>query len=166
MVHLRTLTVTRVLLRTRNLTPARFDMMRVVELHRAHGIAQTKLREMLGVTPPTVSRMLKSLELLGFVTRKRYSFDARSKIVEITELGLERVRAAREALVDSEIADRMAARGLAFDRRAARPLIETLRGFLSSIRKIYGCWAPFEHPWTTDDPYVATMKLASAFTFG
>ncbi|MDB4935369.1 MAG: MarR family [Labilithrix sp.] len=151
LAHLRTLTVTRGLLRGRDLTPARFDMMRVIELHRRDGIAQENLRQLLGVSAPTVSRMLKSLELLGFVVRRRFAFDARSLIVRITKAGLERVRAARELLVDSGVADRMALRGLAFEPEVARPLVDTLRRFLSGIRKTYGCFAPFEHPWTTQE---------------
>jgi DNA-binding MarR family transcriptional regulator len=150
MVHLRTLGVMKTLLRRRNLTPARFDMMRVVELHGAHGIAQRNLQHLLGVSAPTISRMLKSLELLGFVVRKRFAYDARSLIVEITEVGLERVRAARDALVESGIGDRMAARGLAFDPQVARPKVDMLRRFLSCIRTIYGCFAAFEHPWTAE----------------
>lgn len=150
LAHLRTLAVTRRLLRGMELTPARFDMMRVVELHQEDGIAQENLRQLLGVSAATVSRMLKSLEALGFVVRNRYAHDGRSLIVQITEIGLERVRDARDALVESGVAERMALRGLAFEPAVAKPLVETLRSFLSGVRKIYGCFAPFEHPWTTE----------------
>lgn len=166
--HLRVLHVTRALLWKRELTPARFDMMRVVELHKDGGVAQQKVQDLLGVSAPTISRMLKSLEKLGYVVRERMTHDARQKRVHITELGLERVRAARLALIDSGIADRMAARGLCFDPEEARPQVTMLRGFLRSIRKNYGDPAPFEHPWTLDQvvPYYVHTIVDGRLHYG
>lgn len=154
--HLRVLHITRVMLRPIALTPARFDMMRIVELHREWGVAQAKIQHLLGVTAATVSRMLKSLRLLGFVSRERSERDARCVLVRITDLGLRTVREARERLVDSGVADRMIERGLAFDPDAARPQVDMLQRFLSRIRKNYGDPSPFRHPWWIGDlvPYV------------
>ena len=62
-VHLRILAVSRSLLARVALTPARFDMIRIVELH-TEGIPQRNIQYLLGVSAPTVSRMVKALEKL------------------------------------------------------------------------------------------------------
>ncbi len=63
--HHASLTVSRELLRPFGLTPARFDMLCAVLKH--FGIAQKDLANTLGVKPPTVSRMVKSLVALDLV---------------------------------------------------------------------------------------------------
>ncbi len=63
--HHATLTVSRELLRPFGLTPARFDMLCAILKH--FGIAQKDLANALGVKPPTVSRMVKSLVALDLV---------------------------------------------------------------------------------------------------
>ena len=68
------------------LTAARYDMMHA--LRRAkYGMAQGSLQEILGVTRSTVSRMLGSLEELGFVRREVDPTDRRRKIVRMTDEG-------------------------------------------------------------------------------
>jgi len=148
--HLRLLHVCRGLLRGKELTPARFDMMRIVEVHADDGVAQSKIQDLLGVSAATVSRMLRSLEELGFVRRERMADDARCKLVELTRLGLERVRAARHALVESLIADRLAERALAFDPSVSRPQLRSLEGFLSAMRRRLGDPSPYPHPWRSE----------------
>ena len=152
-VHLRVLKLTRVFMpKEVALTPARFDMMRIVELHavRWGWVAQHRIQDLLGVSAATVSRMLKSLEALGFVVRERMDHDLRMRRIHITELGRERVRAALRALVESRKAERLALIGL--DREArARPKLRVLKRYLSTIRKRYGDPAPFEHPWTLEE---------------
>jgi DNA-binding MarR family transcriptional regulator len=145
---LRVLHQTRLLLKGRGLTPARFDMMRIIELFRQHGVAQQRLQDSLCVSAPTVSRMLKSLEELGYVVRERMEHDARLVRVSITELGLERVHAARNALIETRVAHRMMLCGLDSDHVVAWQHSKTLRGFLTRMRKVYCDQAPFEHPWT------------------
>ncbi len=155
-VQLRVLHISRALLHKIDLTPARFDMMRIIELHREFGITQGRIIDLLGVSAPTVSRMLTSLEDLGFVVRKRLARDARCVLVEITDLGLDTVRRARFRLTDKEVDHRLALRGLAFDPRKAQPQLDVLQRFLMRLRKNYSDPAPFADPWTTDDidPYV------------
>lgn len=165
--HLCVLRVTRVLLRGRELTPARFDMMRIVARH-PFGVAQSKIQALLGVSAATVSRMLKSLELLGFVVRKRLIEDGRCSLVEVTRLGRDRVTDAAYALVHSGVAERMVLRGLGFERRAARPRMKSLQRALSSMRRIYGDRSPFEHPWFYGDlvPLVFTTLVDGRITYG
>ena len=126
------------------MTPARFDMMRIVELHRL-GAAQGKIQDLLGVSAPTVSRMLKSLEALGYVMRERMEHDRRQRRVFLTRLGLERVRAARLKLVESGGAERLVRHGLGFK---SQPKVKTLRRYLSKMRERYVDRALFEEPWT------------------
>ena len=167
-VHLRVLQVSRGLLRGRGLTPARFDMMRVAECHREGAVLQGKMQTLLGVSAATVSRMLKSLEELGFVTRERLARDARCVLVRLTARGLECVRAAADALVDSGIAERFALRGLALEPETARPEVATLQKLLSRIRQNYGDPAPFEHPWRAGDlvPYVFHTVVNGRIVYG
>ena len=86
------LRVTRPLLALHGLTAARFDMLYAIELEGRSGLAQSQLRRVLGVTAPTVSRMLRSLQDLGLVTRQRSRSDARQVLVKLTVAGLARIR--------------------------------------------------------------------------
>ena len=149
--HLRVLAITRGLLKGRGLTPARFDMMRIVEMHEEDGVAQGKIQVLLGVSAATVSRMLTSLEKLGFVMRERMIHDARQLRVFLTELGSQRVFDAREALVECGADEYLALRSIDSDRAEARPRLEILRGLLSRVRRNFFDPAPLEHPWTLDD---------------
>jgi DNA-binding MarR family transcriptional regulator len=148
---LKVLHVTRGLLKGMGLTPARFDMMRIVELFRTSGVGQQRLQDALRVSAATVSRMVTSLAKLGYVTREKMEHDARRVRVLITELGLCRVYAARNELVEKGVAQRMKLCALHFDWTVAWQHANTLRGFLTSMRRCYGDLAPFEHPWTTDE---------------
>lgn len=83
------------------LTPARADMLYaifrvpVADYVGAAGrgvITQSDLRRELGVSAPTVSRMVRSLETLGFVKRTP-SFDRRTLDIRLTDEGWRRVRA-------------------------------------------------------------------------
>jgi DNA-binding MarR family transcriptional regulator len=88
------------------LTPARYDM-----LHALRGtesdiiITQRRLRDILGVTAPTVSRMAISLEKLGLLTRKRSIADARQIIVRLTEEGLAKLATATRMAIGSGAVD-------------------------------------------------------------
>jgi DNA-binding MarR family transcriptional regulator len=79
------------------LTPSRFNLMNAL-LVQGGSLRQVYLRRMLGVTAPNVSRMVSSLEKLGFVERKRDAF-GRCCAVELTPLGRKRIESAVEFLV-------------------------------------------------------------------
>ena len=149
-VHLRVVGITRSLLKGIVLTPARFDMMRIIELHGEEGILQAKIRDLLGVSAATVSVMVRSLELLGYVRRSRFVRDARCTLVRITEVGIQQLGLAVDRLVDSGIADRIAEHGLTtvtLPEAAPHDLV-VARQFLRRIRRNYSDPAPFEDPWT------------------
>jgi DNA-binding MarR family transcriptional regulator len=76
----------RFVLKNLGLTAARYDMLMAIKGEKGW-ISQKLLREILGVTRATVSRMLRSLEALGFVRRSVNPVDERCKDVWLTEAG-------------------------------------------------------------------------------
>lgn len=95
-----TLRVTRDVAAAFGLTPARSDMLYAIFRAPGHArprgrgeLTQRELREKLGVSAPTVSRMVRALESLGFVERRRSYRDRRTLDVQLTDFGWRRVRA-------------------------------------------------------------------------
>ena len=72
-----TLRVYRRALKSLGLTAARFDLLYVAREYRRNGVRQSTIRRELGVTAPTVSRMVSSLEALGLIRRERSTRDRR-----------------------------------------------------------------------------------------
>ena len=150
-VHLRIVEIGKKLLKDHELTPARFDLLRVVDAHHPRPVLQSKIRALLGVSAATVSRMLISLEKLGFVVREKSSTDARNLLVSLSDFGWNRVDDAMIALVCRGAAERMARRGVAFEPALAVVRLRLLQKHLNSMRRIYGDDAPFIHPWRNDE---------------
>ena len=148
-VHLRLLHVSRLLLEGRDLTPARFDMMRIVDMHSA-GVAQQKIEDLLGVSGATVSRMLKSLEQLGFIRRERMAEDRRRQLVMVTPAGRKRVSDAVFLLIETLVSHRLAWRLLGLEPRKAGPKLSALERTLCSMRKILGDPSPHYEPWINE----------------
>jgi len=169
-VHLRIVEVSKRLVMRFGLTPARFDMMRIVLIHAPDGVAQAKIRALLGVSAATVSRMLVSLEKLGFIARHEWAHDTRCLIVTLTELGKQRVTEAMGALVEQPKAksERMAQRGVDFQPKAAVPRLRVLQRALAAMRRNYGDSAAFTDPWRTDtlDPYYVTTLVEGRIVYG
>lgn len=157
--HLRTLQIETALLHDFGMTPARFDLMRVVFIHR-RGVMQWRLRLLLGVSPATVSRMVMSLEKLGLLRREVSENDKRDRVVIATEAGRIRVDAALRALVDNLIAQRLALRAADLDPEAAHAKLAALQSLLGTMRAAYGDEARFNHPWSLAelDPYVRRFR--------
>jgi len=95
-----------------DLTPARADMLYAifrVPVARYAGAAgrgaltQRDLRRELGVSAPTVSRMVRSLEALGFVKRTRSIHDGRTLDVSLTDFGWRRVRTMFLEIFNSDV---------------------------------------------------------------
>ena len=150
-VHLRIVEIGKKLLKEHELTPARFDLLRVVDAHHPQPVPQSKIRALLGVSAATVSRMLISLEKLGFVVREKSTTDARNLLVSLSDLGWNRVDDAMIALVCRGGAERMARRGVAFEPNLAVLRLRGLHKLLNSMRRIFGDDAPFVDPWRNDD---------------
>ena len=167
-VHLRIVETSKCLVQRFGLTPARFDMMRIVLVHAPQGISQTRIRALLGVSATTVSRMLVALERLGFIERHAWAYDTRRLIVTLTELGKKRVSDAMEALVERPTAERMARRGVDFHPKVAVPRLRVLQRALASMRRVYGDDAAFADPWRTEplEPYYVTTLVEGRIVYG
>ena len=86
------------------ITPARYDMLFVILRNRNTKLTkwmfQSALRKRLGVTAPTCSRMAKSLERLGLITRKRtWMNDRRQILIELTESAMQLLRVIRKRVI-------------------------------------------------------------------
>ena len=86
------LRITRRALARLGLTAARFDLLYAVNESGGRRMLQRDLRRALGVSPPTVSRMVDSLEALGWVQRERCCVDGRMRFVRLTEAGRRCIR--------------------------------------------------------------------------
>ena len=127
------------------ITPARYDMMRVIEA-QVDGLPQRNLVELLGVTAQTVSRMLKSLEELHLVERTRMDRDSRCLWVRLTPFGAGEVYLISHYLLDSGFAHRMARLGFG-GAEAQESAYRFFRRWLCKIRRAHGDPTPFEEPW-------------------
>jgi DNA-binding MarR family transcriptional regulator len=154
-----TLRITRASLTRLGLTAARFDMLYALprDSHRfEQGMRQSDLRRQIGVSRPTVSRMLASLEQLGLVRRQRFAYDRRQRIVALTRRGLTLVRKAASLFISSGWAQ------LALDTALGQPddrwcddfqclvHMEALQGPLNKIRAAFGDFARLCYPWHPD----------------
>ncbi len=73
-------------LRDFGVTPARFDLMRLI-YDRNYRAPQSDLRRRLGVARATISRMLMALERLGWITREVNELDRRTRDCLLTYEG-------------------------------------------------------------------------------
>lgn len=84
------------------LTAARFDLL--FALHQVGGATQQRaIRNGLGVSRTVVSRMVRSLEKLGYVTRERYPLDRRQITVWLTWQGRMLMRKAIRLVLKSGV---------------------------------------------------------------
>jgi DNA-binding MarR family transcriptional regulator len=147
-----TLRLTRRCLAQLGLTAARFDMLYAVRSAR-YGSDQTQLRRMLGVSGATVSRMLKSLEDLGLVSRERSTVDRRRRRVHITELGRKAMRRVEVGLVDSGHVSFAIACALTeswWDDTMAFLAVDALDSPLHRLRRAFLDDAWLVYPWHPD----------------
>ena len=93
--------ITRRTFKAPHLTAARFDLLDSLASTRRGERRQSDLRRRLGVTAPTVSRMVKSLVALGYVTRTIAPEDTRQRYVTLTAEGRRRLWKARNVFIRS-----------------------------------------------------------------
>jgi DNA-binding MarR family transcriptional regulator len=148
------LRVTRRPLASMGLTAARFDMMSAIltatpEALGFGGITQRDLRQRLGVTAGVVSRMVRSIEALGWVSRERCRDDRRQIWVRLTEIGARCIREARRALVRAVL--RLVCEAICFGRhRSAEARFQAivhLEDYLRALRTNFGDTATLDYPW-------------------
>jgi DNA-binding MarR family transcriptional regulator len=146
-------------LRSLGLTAARFDMLYALmgdgpALGRFRK-AQSELRRDLGVCASVVSRMLASLEKLGWVTRTRnkHGVDRRQVWVSLTQAGLKCVATAFKMLRRAtwRLVHEAICFGRHHDRSAQFVRTERLEGYLSGMRQHFGDPATLYFPWHPDD---------------
>jgi DNA-binding MarR family transcriptional regulator len=135
------------------LTPARFDLLFALKQRRDDCpllMTQHELRGVLGVSAPTVSRMLRSLERLALVWRGPRRRNTRE--VALTVRGRMLIRRAAKRLLYSGVAYRVANRAI---RRFRKELDFVRRGSfdekLAAIRRYFGDVATLYYPWDPDD---------------
>jgi DNA-binding MarR family transcriptional regulator len=162
-----TLRVTRRMLTRIGLTAARFDMLFALP-HEGRrvgdGMWQSELRRQLGVSRPTVSRMLASLEELGLVLRNRDSKDRRQVFVALTEAGKALIRNAERIFIRSgyiqlavdtalgaEAAGAPATSNGWYDEFGCLKESEALGDVLDKVRSEFGDFAQLVYGWHLDD---------------
>jgi DNA-binding MarR family transcriptional regulator len=153
------LRVTRKPLAYFGLTAARFDMMFSLLRRQGpqlpgHATPQSQLRRDLGVTPPVVSRMLRSLEKLGLVTRRGpEGADRRQRYVRLTKTGLRRIRTASKILIKGarRLVHEVIAMGMHRDPGKRFEHMGTLEGYLLYMGRSCGDRAALWYPWHPDD---------------
>jgi DNA-binding MarR family transcriptional regulator len=151
------LRVTRRPLGSFGLTAARFDLMFALlrrEGERGGGSTrQSDLRRTLGVTASVVSRMLQSLEALGWVQRSRPVDDRRQREVTLTESGRGRIRTAYKTLVRAT--QRVVHEAICFgahrNPNARFRHMMTLEGYLDAVRDYCGDIASLYYAWGHPD---------------
>jgi DNA-binding MarR family transcriptional regulator len=151
------LRVTRKRLAKMGLTAARFDLLYALLVGRVP-MAQWRIVRQLGVAPPVVSRMLKSLRMLGYVSQRRNKGDGRGRLVVLTDLGRSKIRRAVLVFIRRRRADLLVERGLcpgmplcqeredaAFERMGELEwLLDKLREGFRAGGKLYYPWHPDE----------------------
>jgi len=153
------LRVTRKPLASMGLTAARFDLLwALLTAHTAEwlprGVRQSELRKWLGVTAPVVTRMLKALETIGLVARAREEGGDRRQIrVWLTEAGQGCILEARSVMLRAM--RRLVYLAICFGqhRDANKRLLhmDTLEGYLRSLRSTFGDAATLYYPWGHPD---------------
>ena len=137
------------------LTPARFDMLYAILTTPHRTILQAELCRRLGVSRPTVSRMLKSLEDLNLVARlTRPPDDWRQRWVTLTTEGLTRIRNAISDAISSGIAQFTVDRALThkcWDKDACQNAMNHFHAFLDRIRRSFQDSGSLHYPWRKNE---------------
>ena len=139
-----------------HLTAARFDLLYAVRSNSSNIIWQSKLRHMLGVCRQVVTRMVKSLVALGWLTRKRSEADRRTYDVELTEEGVTVIDEAHYCFVRCVRARRWVHQALlGMDRwpdlDLAFEAVGKLEAWLNRLRSAWRAGGTLVYPWHPDD---------------
>ena len=134
------------------LTAARFDLLYAV-LER-EGFPQFELCQALGVSAPTVSRMVTSLEQLGLVVRHTTLVDRRLRHVALTDTGRRIIEEAIGRFMTSGTAQLAVDSALCptrwYDGKLCSRLRQRLEKTLDKIRYAYRDIADLYRPWDPD----------------
>ena len=79
---------------TWGLTPAQFELLRLLETHSSDdGLRVSAIAQLAGLATPTVTRTLNGLDAAGLIQRQPLGPDGRAIYVTITEPGRQALRA-------------------------------------------------------------------------
>jgi DNA-binding MarR family transcriptional regulator len=136
------------------LTAARFDLLYLIHSKSYWMPApQGDLHRILGVCGSVVSRMLKSLEAIGYVRREQCDYDKRRRVVSLTKVGRARIlRGIRQFItwgfvrlgLESVLVDE-AARGPWWDEWKALSALDNADSFFRKLRDGFGDTATLEY---------------------
>jgi DNA-binding MarR family transcriptional regulator len=148
---------TRKRLKEMGLTAARFDLLYV--LRQNHGpLRQRSLTRTLGVTHPVVSRMLKSLGILGLTKRERRRGDRRQWMVSLTPSGRALINQASFEFIFRRRAALIVEEGLCpnmprDDNRATEAMFRMnhLDMLLNDLRYAFRAGGTLYYRWSPDD---------------
>jgi DNA-binding MarR family transcriptional regulator len=147
-MFLRSIAITREYTKEHHLTPARFDMM--VAIRRGTGgIVQRIVRYQLHVSSPTVSRLMASLEKLGYIRRRKYPPDRRHRWVTLTELGKHVIDAAQGDLTYGPFGENVARAVVSREPDKPEPTEKALaaaRLLFGTVRELSGDLALLRYP--------------------
>jgi DNA-binding MarR family transcriptional regulator len=153
--HHGVLRITRGALAKLGLTPARFDLLYAVFKSGLRGAGQSAVRRVLGVSAPTVSRMLGSLEDLGMIRREVHPGDRRRLIVHLTKDGMRRIRRGVREFCGRGLAQLAVDSALCpddwFDDMKCLTATDECDGMLNRFRRAYRDVATLHFPWHPDD---------------
>ena len=151
--HHRALSYSRKFMVPGELTPARFDMLYAIDQNRGPVFWQSHLRRLLGVTAQTISRMVISLEELGYITRKKNDFDRRQIDIRMTDLGNSVFRFVEDFAITCSNIDFIVTGAFAVLWYSASA-IDDLMAFEEFLRRARDrLWdtATLRYPWHPDD---------------
>jgi DNA-binding MarR family transcriptional regulator len=143
-------------LRGLGLTPARFDMLMAIGVDRRHSRTQRELRFQLGVSAPTVSRMVRSLEELGLIERRKLeSGDRRQLRITLTEWGRRCMKKAMRLVQDTGAIQLAVDCALTdnhpYDDALCLERMDAAETMLGRIRRTFGDVAELAYLWHPDD---------------
>lgn len=157
-----TLRVTRRALARLGLTAARFDLLYVVRKGGSM-LTQRELRKSLGVSGPTVSRMLGSLEDLGLIEREVSDLDRRERYVRLTKAGRRCVRRTVRLLIHTGLVQLALDSALCVDQwhnaKACERASEACDRMLGRLRRAFGDVATFAYPSTNEEEELKLREL-------
>jgi len=84
----------------RGVSFSEYRLLRSLSQAHGHALTRVDLAERLGLTASAVSRALKPLEKIGFVTTVKSERDARQALASLTSAGLELVNDAQGVVAD------------------------------------------------------------------
>ncbi len=126
--------------------------MHAIECQRQKWLAHQDLCEILGVTHPTVSKMVKALVRIGYLDKRVDPEDARKRQIRITKLGWQALRCAFKHIVKSGYMRGVTARAVsdAVDYTPATPArakkcVKEMMVFLETLKRNLGDTSRFEH---------------------